>query len=159
MLLLESGHGFCFTKNPIMPQFYNPVFHLPPVTVRKGEGSNEDVEKNIRGKKHSCIREKNFAKNPNLWRTTRARDAGIDLVRMGDEAGLFWFELHSNVSNCNAWQISGGGRLRVGSKRLGQKDGTARQAGRYRRTEPPALETDPPSTTNAFFGAAIRDYL
>ena len=34
---------------------------------------------------------------------------GIDLVRMGDEAGLFWFELHSNVSNCNAWQISCGG--------------------------------------------------
>ena len=34
--------------------------------------------------------------------------------------------------------------------RLGQKDGTARQSGRFRRTEPPALETDPPSTTNAF---------
>ena len=40
--------------------------------------------------------------------------------------------------------------------RLGQKDGTARLSGRFRRTEPPALETDPPSTTNAFFGAAIR---
>ena len=43
--------------------------------------------------------------------------------------------------------------------RLGQKDGTARQSGRFAdsaRTEPPALETDPPSTTNAFFGAAIR---
>jgi len=26
---------------------------------------------------------------------------------MGDEAGLFWFELHSNVSNCNAWQMWG----------------------------------------------------
>ena len=25
-------------------------------------------------------------------------DAGIDLVRMGEEAGLFWLELHSNVS-------------------------------------------------------------
>lgn len=34
------------------------------------------------------------------------RDAGNDLVRMGDDAGFFWFELHSNVSNCNAWQIS-----------------------------------------------------
>jgi hypothetical protein len=58
MLLLESGHGFRITKNPIMPQFYNPVFHLPPVTVRKGEGSNEDVEKNIRGKKHSLYQGK-----------------------------------------------------------------------------------------------------
>ena len=38
--------------------------------------------------------------------SSRRGHAGIDLVRMGDEAGLFWFELHSNVSNCNAWQIS-----------------------------------------------------
>ena len=43
--------------------------------------------------------------------------------------------------------------------RLGQKDGSARQSGRIRRTDPPALETDPPSTTNAYSGAAIRDYL
>jgi len=51
--------------------------------------------------------------------------------------------------------------LRVGSMRLGQKDGSARQSGRIRRTvtDPPALETDPPSTTNAYSGAAIRDYL
>ena len=34
------------------------------------------------------------------------RDARIELVRMGAAAGFFWFELHSNVSNCNAWQIS-----------------------------------------------------
>ena len=48
--------------------------------------------------------------------------------------------------------------VRVGSKRLGQKDGSARHSGRIRRTDPPALETDPPSTTNAYSGAAKRNY-
>jgi hypothetical protein len=42
--------------------------------------------------------------------------------------------------------------------RLGQKDGSARHSGRIRRTDPPALETDPPSTTNAYSGAAKRNY-
>ena len=47
------------------------------------------------------------------------------------------------------------GVIRGGSTRLVQKYGTARPSGRFRRTDPPALETDPPSTTNAYSGAAI----
>jgi len=53
------------------------------------------------------------------------------------------------------WRVGGGLAVRVGSMRLGQKDGSARHSGRIRRTDPPALETDPPSTTNAYSGAAI----
>ena len=84
------------------------------------------------------------------WQSTETAVAGRDCVRRWSNRNMLkpwvsWWSLPRGIAPG-----------RVGSTRLGQKDGTARPSGRFRRTDPPALETDPPSTTNAYSGAAIR---